>query len=83
MSGFNWKGGWHPEGKGGNKKESWRGDFKGVNQVAGWLGKGKDGSSSEEREAHVSQPLTALRDRMSLANYSGFWYITSRVLTIR
>ncbi|KAF1348057.1 hypothetical protein BDV97DRAFT_378147 [Delphinella strobiligena] len=57
-----WKGGWHPEGKGGNKKESWRGDFKGVNTVAGWMGKGKDPSSAEQRENHVSQPLTSLKD---------------------
>ena len=36
MSGFSkvMKGGWHPEGKGG-QKESWRNDFKGINQVVG------------------------------------------------
>lgn len=27
------KGGWHPKGKDGTSKESWRGDFKGINQV--------------------------------------------------
>lgn len=62
MSGSIWKGGWHPEGKGG-KKESWRGDFKGINQIAGKFGKGKEASASEERENHVSQPLTSLKDR--------------------
>jgi hypothetical protein len=37
MSGFKdiAKGGWHPKGKDGKSKESWRGDFKGINQVAG------------------------------------------------
>ena len=27
------KDGWHPKGKDGASKESWRGDFKGINQV--------------------------------------------------
>ena len=27
------KGGWHPPGKDGWSKESWRGDFKGIGQV--------------------------------------------------
>lgn len=27
------KGGWHPSGKDGKPKESWRGDFKGIGQV--------------------------------------------------
>lgn len=27
------KGGWHPAGKDGKSKESWRGDFKGIGQV--------------------------------------------------
>jgi len=37
MSGFKdiAKGGWHPKGKDGKSKESWRGDFKGIDQVAG------------------------------------------------
>lgn len=36
MSGFKdiAKGGWHPKGKDGKSKESWRGDFKGVDQVS-------------------------------------------------
>lgn len=35
MSGFKdvLKDGWHPKGKDGSGKESWRGDFKGINQV--------------------------------------------------
>jgi hypothetical protein len=35
MSGFRgvMKDGWHPKGKDGSSKESWRGDFKGINQV--------------------------------------------------
>lgn len=35
MSGFKnvMKDGWHPKGKDGKSKESWRGDFKGLNQV--------------------------------------------------
>ncbi|KAF9887414.1 hypothetical protein FE257_010269 [Aspergillus nanangensis] len=63
MSGFGkvMKDGWHPKGKDGNSKESWRGDFKGINQVAGWMGKGKDKSSSEKDE-HVSAPLSSLKD---------------------
>ncbi|KAE8147462.1 hypothetical protein BDV25DRAFT_160293 [Aspergillus avenaceus] len=64
MSGINkvFKEGWHPKGKEG-KKESWRGDFKGINQVAGWMGKGKD--KDDEREEHVSRPLSALKDPAS------------------
>lgn len=38
MSGsFSMKGGWHPKGKDGSSKESWRGDFKGIDQVVGLL----------------------------------------------
>lgn len=62
MSGFSLKGGWHPGGKDG-KKESWRGDFKGINQIAGKFGKGKEGGAQEEREQHVSRPLSSLKDR--------------------
>ncbi|KAF4634424.1 hypothetical protein G7Y89_g3687 [Cudoniella acicularis] len=54
------KGGWHPKGKDGKSKESWRGDFKGVNQVAGWMGKGKDPNA--EAHEHVSRPLSTLKD---------------------
>ncbi|KAJ5625232.1 hypothetical protein N7510_001541 [Penicillium lagena] len=66
MSGFNniMKEGWHPKSKDG-KKESWRGDFKGINQVAGWMGKGRDPNS--DREEHVSQPLSSLRDPSTFA----------------
>ncbi|KAI2790698.1 hypothetical protein POX_c03544 [Penicillium oxalicum] len=62
MSGFKnvMKDGWHPKGKDGKSKESWRGDFKGLNQVAGWMGKGKDPSS--EASEHVSRPLSSLKD---------------------
>lgn len=28
------KKGWHPKGKDGKSKESWRGDFKGLDQIA-------------------------------------------------
>ncbi|RDW84567.1 hypothetical protein BP6252_02157 [Coleophoma cylindrospora] len=77
MSGFKdiAKGGWHPKGKDGNSKESWRGDFKGINQVAGWMGKGK--SSSGEAPEHTSQPISTLKDPSSFgpppknANYHG------------
>lgn len=54
------KGGWHPKGKDGKSKESWRGDFKGIDQVAGWMGKKK--SPGEEAEEHVSRPLHTLKD---------------------
>ncbi len=54
------KGGWHPKGKDGKSKESWRGDFKGMNQVAGWMGKGKN--SSSEASEHVSRPISELKD---------------------
>ncbi|PQE16037.1 gmp synthase protein [Rutstroemia sp. NJR-2017a WRK4] len=65
MSGFKdtLKGGWHPKGKDGKSKESWKGDFKGINQVAGWMGKGK--SPSEEAQEHVSQPISSLKDPAS------------------
>lgn len=37
MSGFNIREkaskGWHPKGKDGKSKESWRGDFKGMDQI--------------------------------------------------
>ncbi|GAQ34404.1 hypothetical protein AtubIFM55763_007114 [Aspergillus tubingensis] len=56
------KEGWHPKGKDG-KKESWRNDFKGINQVAGWMGKGKD--NTNDREEHVSAPLSSLKDPAS------------------
>lgn len=62
---FSLKKGWHPPGRDG-KKESFRNDFKGINQVAGWMGKGKD-PKAEERETHVSQPLSSLKDRESSA----------------
>jgi hypothetical protein len=54
------KGGWHPKGKDGKSKESWRGDNKGINQVAGWIGKGKD--TNAQAHDHVSQPLSTLKD---------------------
>ena len=54
------KGGWHPKGKDGKSKESWRGDNKGINQVAGWIGKGKDPST--KAQDHVSRPLSTLKD---------------------
>lgn len=54
------KGGWHPKGKDGKSKESWRGDNKGINQVAGWIGKGKDPSA--KAHDHVSRPLSTLKD---------------------
>ena len=54
------KGGWHPKGKDGKSKESWRGDFKGINQVAGWMGKGKGPNTGNEE--HISQPLSTLKD---------------------
>ncbi|KAF7937567.1 uncharacterized protein EAE98_001881 [Botrytis deweyae] len=65
MSGFKdtLKGGWHPKGKDGKSKESWKGDFKGLNQVAGWMGKGKD--PREEALEHNSTPLSSLRDPAS------------------
>lgn len=52
--------GWHPKGKDGKTRESWKGDFKGVNQVAGWMGKGK--SPSRDASEHVSRPLSSLKD---------------------
>ncbi|KAG4027553.1 hypothetical protein MFRU_029g00770 [Monilinia fructicola] len=66
MSGFKdtLKGGWHPKGKDGKSKESWRGDFKGINQVAGWMGKGKD-TSREDALEHRSTPISALKDPSS------------------
>jgi hypothetical protein len=54
------KGGWHPKGKDGKSKESWRGDNKGINQVAGWMGKGKD--TNAQAHDHVSRPLSTLKD---------------------
>jgi hypothetical protein len=54
------KGGWHPKGKDGKSKESWRGDNKGINQVAGWIGKGKDPNA--KAHDHVSRPLSSLKD---------------------
>lgn len=62
MSGFKdtLKGGWHPKGKDGKSKESWRGDFKGIDQVAGWMGKKK--SPGEEANEHISRPLHTLKD---------------------
>ncbi|KAF2843796.1 hypothetical protein M501DRAFT_926044 [Patellaria atrata CBS 101060] len=68
------KSGWHPEGKGGGK-ESWRGDFKGINQVAGWMGKSRD--KPQEKEEHMSTPLSSLKDPSSFGpppkhiNYHG------------
>ena len=63
MSGFKdiAKGGWHPKGKDGKSKESWRGDFRGINQVAGWMGKGKD-PNAKEAEDHISRPISTLKD---------------------
>jgi hypothetical protein len=54
------QGGWHPKGKDGKSKESWRGDFKGVNQVAGWMRKGKDPNT--EAHEHISRPISTLKD---------------------
>lgn len=68
MSNFNWKSGWHPESKGGGgggggggigKK---LGGIKGASSISGLMGKGKD-TREEEREAHVSRPLSSLKDR--------------------
>ncbi|KAL8809882.1 MAG: hypothetical protein Q9223_006487 [Gallowayella weberi] len=53
------KEGWHPKGKDGGR-ESWRGEHKGINQMAGWVGKGK--TTPKPAEAHVSRPLTTLKD---------------------
>lgn len=69
------KGGWHPKGKDGKSKESWRGDFKGIDQVAKWTGRGK--SSTDEAKDHVSRPLHSLKDPSSFGpppknvNYHG------------
>ncbi len=54
------KGGWHPKGKDGKSKESWRGDYKGIGQLSGWMGKGKDSSSAASE--HISQPISQLKD---------------------
>jgi len=54
------KSGWHPKGKDGKSKESWRGDFKGIGQVSGWMGKGK--SPVDQANSHVSRPLHTLKD---------------------
>ncbi|RFU30998.1 hypothetical protein B7463_g5324, partial [Scytalidium lignicola] len=64
MSGFKdtIKGGWHPKGKDGKSKESWRGDFKGINQVAGWMGKGKDPKAGDSSEERIARPLSTLKD---------------------
>ncbi|KAJ6160348.1 hypothetical protein N7470_003744 [Penicillium chermesinum] len=76
-SSFSWKGGWHPKGKDGSSKESWRGDFKGINQVAGWMGKGRDPSDAESAKEHVSRPISSLKDPTSFGppprhiNYHG------------
>ncbi|KAL5394511.1 hypothetical protein PMIN02_004907 [Paraphaeosphaeria minitans] len=58
------KGGWHPGGKGEGGRESWKGDFKGVNTVAGWKNKamGKSSDPAEDPHAHVSAPLSTLKD---------------------
>lgn len=57
------KGGWHPKGKDGKSKESWRGDFKGIAQVSSWLGKGDQNSSNTtEASEHISRPLSSLKD---------------------
>ncbi|KAL2074335.1 hypothetical protein VTL71DRAFT_8113 [Oculimacula yallundae] len=55
------KGGWHPKGKDGKSKESWRGDFKGIDQVSGWMGK-KKGASGGDSDEHISRPLHTLKD---------------------
>lgn len=55
------KGGWHPKGKDGKSKESWRGDFKGIDQVAGWMGK-KKGPGGADEDEHISRPLHTLKD---------------------
>ncbi|KAI9726431.1 MAG: hypothetical protein M1828_001253 [Chrysothrix sp. TS-e1954] len=68
MSGFGGlaKGGWHPKGKDGSSRESWRGDFKGINQVAGLMGKKKGpGSEKEDPRDHSSAPLSTLKDPSS------------------
>ncbi|KAG0652203.1 altered inheritance [Hyphodiscus hymeniophilus] len=63
MSGFRdiAKGGWHPKGKDGKSKESWRGDFKGIDQIAVWRGKGRDPNAKDEDE-HISRPISTLKD---------------------
>ncbi|CZT08200.1 related to myosin tail region-interacting protein MTI1 [Rhynchosporium agropyri] len=55
------KGGWHPKGKDGKSKESWRGDFKGIDQISGWMGK-KKGASGGDDDEHISRPLHSLKD---------------------
>lgn len=55
------KGGWHPKGKDGKSKESWRGDFKGIDQISGWMGKDKKKGSGDDEE-HISRPLHTLKD---------------------
>lgn len=55
------KGGWHPKGKDGKSKESWRGDFKGIDQISGWMGKDKKKGGGDEDE-HISRPLHTLKD---------------------
>ncbi|KAH6719905.1 putative altered inheritance of mitochondria protein 3 [Leptodontidium sp. MPI-SDFR-AT-0119] len=54
------KGGWHPKGKDGKSKESWRGDFKGIDQIGGWMGKKKGASGNDDE--HISRPLHTLKD---------------------
>lgn len=51
MSGFKgvMKDGWHPKGKDGHSKESWRGDFKGINQVV---------RSTTHHSHEINAPLT-------------------------
>ncbi|CAL3964758.1 hypothetical protein PZA11_002313 [Diplocarpon coronariae] len=55
------KNGWHPKGKDGKSKESWRGDFKGIDTIGNWMGKDKKKSGSED-DAHISRPLHTLKD---------------------
>ncbi|PBP28682.1 GMP synthase [Diplocarpon rosae] len=55
------KNGWHPKGKDGKSKESWRGDFKGIDTIGNWMGKDKKKTGSED-DTHISRPLHALKD---------------------
>ncbi|EKD11812.1 GMP synthase [Drepanopeziza brunnea f. sp. 'multigermtubi' MB_m1] len=54
------KSGWHPKGKDGKSKESWRGDFKGIDQIGKLLGREKKNGGADDE--HTSRPLHQLKD---------------------
>lgn len=56
------KGGWHPKGKDGKSKESWRGDFKGIEQVSRWVGHPKAANAPSGDNEHVARPISTLKD---------------------